>query len=1116
MPTEISMKAKKTKRSQRLLGAFVAAMLTTVAVASVAFSASASAAVEWESTMYYAPTNLPPGETAESPGRGVIRILVANAGDSPSDGSPTVTVSLPDGVTLGDPADASSFWTCSGAQVVTCTWKFDPPFDVVKPFAWAGIPELAGFCCQHINLIVDVASDAQEGTFPVDVTISGGGGESVAQAHDVKIGREQPGFGASSFESGAFDESGAPYTQAGGHPFEYRTSILLNSRFVEPDPSGAGDVHAGAIHRQGSLNDVVVDLPPGLVGDATAVPQCRSLSDVGTSECPHSSQVGVVALTPLWGIGGGAGNVSPIYNVVPDKDAPAQFAFNSAVGIVALKPVLRSDGDMGLSVHIKNITQGHPGLISSEAVFWGVPADPRHDAMRCIGVNSIADACVGFDEGGQTSELVQSKLPHPSNAPVKPFLTLPTECSGQPLVAWAHVSSWEDIAAFEPDGDPDLNDPAWKSMAASSPPLTGCDKLPFNPSIEVRTTSSAPSSPSGLDLDLAIPQNENPDGVATAHLRDATVVLPDGMTVNPSSADGLDACGTAQIGLVSASPLRFTKAEPSCPLASKIGSVEVDTPLLDNPLTGSVFLARQGDNPFGSLLAMYMVVRGPGMIVKLAGHITADGQTGRLTTTMLRNPQLPFDVLKLRLKGGPRAPLATPSSCGMKAVTADLSSWSGQRVQATDSFSIDCPSVTGFSPDLRAGSTNAVAGAFSPFALRIDRSDRDQLLDSVAVKMPTGLLAKLRGVPLCANAQANAGTCGSASKVGSVVAGAGVGPTPYFLARELGSVYLTEGYKGAPYGLAVVVHALAGPFDLGQVVVRQALDVDRRTAQVTVTSDPLPRILQGIPLLLRTVQVDIDRSAFTKNPTSCAQKRIAATLTSQQGMTDTATTPFQVGDCHALAFKPHLSLRLTGHTQTRTGKHPGVRAVVTQRSGQAGIRRAEVRLPSALALDPDNAQALCEYKDGIEPDLERHCPKGSIVGKARAITPLLNRPLRGNVYFVKNIRINRRTGATIRTLPMLVVALRGEIALNLRGTASVKGKSLVSTFAGVPDAPLSRFDINIKGGRHGILVVTDSASGPLSVCGRQIARANMAGQNGRRYDRSIRVKTSCMSGSRRR
>jgi hypothetical protein len=636
--------------------------------------------------------------------------------------------------------------------------------------------------------------------------------------------------------------------------------------------------------------------------------------------------------------------------------------------------------------------------------------------------------------------------------------------------------------------------------------MEGCDALDFDPSIDVQPVSRKPDKPSGYEISLHVPEQEDASGLATSHLRKAVVTLPEGVSVSPSSAHGLGACTSAQIAIDDPSA-------PSCPASSQIGTLSLQTPLLGEPMTGEVYVAKQNDNPFGSLLAVYLVARGPGVIVKLPGKVDADPETGQLTATFDNNPQLPFSDLTVSLKGGPTAPLVNPPSCGQKTATAELTPWSGPPpVNVSSSFSIDCPGISGFAPDFDAGAASPTGGAFSPLAIRIDRDDGEQYLGGVAMELPLGLLAKLKGVALCPDTQANAGACGIASRVGTATVGAGPGPNPFFLD---GPVYLTGPYKGAPYGLAVAVRVLAGPYDLGTVVVRQALHVDRRDAHATVISDPLPTILEGIPLRLRSVNVDIDRPGFTLNPTSCAEKHIDGVLTSTEGATAKVSQRFQAGDCQALAFRPRLGLRLTGRRQTRLGRHPGIRAKVRQPPGQAAIEQAVVRLPKSLALDADNAQALCEHADGITDDPENHCPAGSIVGRAKATTPLLNRPLAGNVYFVKNIRTDRRTGNQIRTLPMLIVALRGEIAINLRGTTSVKGGRLISKFASVPDAPISRFNLNIKGGEDGILAVTRTPGGQTSLCqARQTALVKMDGHNGRRADYRIRVKTPCKANKR--
>jgi hypothetical protein len=1082
--------------ASRHVPVLVASLLIFLGVLAAA-PVHASAAVEWTVEPNVAPTNLPPG------GQGGLSLALGNAGDSQATGWPTVEFQLPTGVTL-QTTNPSEAWACTGVgdpQTITCDnfgFAFLPDFWPVEgQYAMAAEP---------LSVILSVAPDAPEGTFDLPITLSGAGAaDSVIHVGTLRVGEDQLPFGITpdTFEAGAFDEAGNDYTQAGGHPYVARTSFETTTRFVEPSEQSPW---AAIIQQEGRLKDAIVDLPAGFVGDPTAVPACDNPSMVWAGTCPAASQVGVATFDhpSAWNL-----RMSGVFNVVPESNAPAQFAFQAPTGPVLLTPVLRSDGDWGLSVHSKSASEGTT-LRGVSVALWGVPADPSHDPQRCSQPSIVGGKCVGHDSLGNPPGQAGATDPRTSSAPLKPFLTNPTECTGDPELISIHMSDWNDPASYEADGDPNLGDSRWASATAAAPPISGCSQLGFDPEITVTPTTSAPDSPTGLDFTLRVPQTDNPNGLATAHLRNTTVTLPEGMTVNPSSAEGLAACSSAEIGLVSKAPLRFTKLAPSCPPASKIGSVEVDTPLLDDPLTGDVFLASQKDNPFGSLLAMYIVVRGPGLLVKLAGHVEADPDTGRLSTTVLDNPQVPFETLRLRLKGGERAPLATPSTCGPQTVTAHLSSWAGHDISVADSFEIDCPGLSGFAPTVAAGAISPVGGGFSPFLLRIARGDREQLLSGVTVDLPQGLLAKLRGVPPCPSDRAAAGTCHAASRIGTAVAGAGVGTHPFFTAPQHGSVYLTSGYKGAPYGLATVVRAIAGPFDLGEVIVRQALYVDRATARVKVVSDPLPRILEGIPLRLRSVEVTTDRPGFTRNPTSCSEKQVRTRLTSTLGASHTAVNRFQVGDCQSLSFKPRLTLRLTGKRQRRTGAHPGIRATVTQAAGEAGIRQAVVRLPKALALDESNARALCEYVDGVRDDLERACPAGSIVGRARAVSPLLERPLVGNVYFVKNVRRDPRTGRAIRTLPMIVAALRGEIAINLKGASSVRGGRLVSTFQSVPDAPVSRFNLNITGGRNGILLVTRTRRGEIDICrGRQTAVSGMTGHNGKRRGRLIDVQAPC-------
>ena len=1126
------------------------AAIAGLALALLAMPSRADAEVAWEATTSWAPTVLQPG----TPGRGIVEVEIGNVGDEQADGGwPTVEVALPPGIVMDASEDGGGIgWACAGAgdpQIVTCTNPVAPfiPFLWPQPHTYTG----GNLFYAPVRFTVNVASDAPLGTHDVTVTVSGAGADQpITEVDAVPVGGAPLGFGLveGSFKAGAKDAAGADYVQAGGHPDEAVVSFVPTKKFDDP---GIGvPPTSGNITPVGSIKDSVVELPAGFMGNPQAVPTCR-LHLVESDSCPPSTQIGIAEIN---NIGSLEVQMRGLYNVVPHQDAPAQFAFNSGGGgTVMLTPVVRSDGNWGVNVNTRNATEANP-LFAAQVTVWGNPSDPSNDHQRCAVPSHVGDTCSGFNSaGGQVpnAEITGAHTPHSSVIPPRPLLTNPTRCDGQPDITTMHLSPWQSPARFEADGDPDLTDPLWKSYSAAAPPLTGCDALSFVPTIDVATTSGKPGAPSGLEFKLNLPQTDAVDGLATAHLRNATVTLPPGTTVNPGSADGLASCGSAQIGLVSSSPVRFTKLEPSCPLASKIGTVEVDTPLLADPLHGDVFLAAQGDHPFDSLAAIYMVIRGPGILGKLAGKVRMNSETGDITTTVIDNPQVPFETLTVRLKSGDRAPLTLPSTCGNHEIEADFSSWAGHDVEVSDGFTVDCPGTAGtFDPTFVAGTGNPIAGDSSPMRLRVTRAAGKEL-GRIDMSLPRGLLAGPRDVAVCTDAQLQIGaaktgrelqtmpSCPVESQIGTTTVGVGSGVSPFFPlipgTAATGRVFLTGTHHGsdvpAPagmrkiaYGAAIEVPAVAGPFDLGRVVVRAAIYADPATADLRVVSDKLPRILtvrsgsaadavDGVVVNARDVRVDVDRADFVRNPTSCREQQFVAAIQAQDGTTVSRSTRFQVGECAALAFRPRLGLRLTGRRQVRTGGHPGVRAVVRQAGlAEAGIRRAVVRLPRSLALDPDNAQGLCEFDQGTRPDLESHCPKGSIVGRARATSPLLKRPLAGNVYFVKNVR-RGASGNLIRTLPMIVVALRGEIAVNLKGESSTtRDGKLVNTFANVPDAPVSRFNLNIKGGRNGILTVTRTARANINLCANpngHVAQTVMNGHNGKRRNVGVRVKTPC-------
>jgi hypothetical protein len=889
----------------------------------------------------------------------------------------------------------------------------------------------------------------------------------------------QAALSVASFDQQVLAADGTTLTQAGAHPDAVRTDVTL-----ETTTNALGN----AIPRGGNLKDLIADLPLGFAGNPKAVPECPvSLFVAGaaapvSSSCPAATQIGLMTLTIA--VGGAIVPIDPVpvYNVKPPPGVAAEFVFKFANAIVFLDASLRDD-DYGVRVTSRNASQVLT-FVGASLTLWGVPADSKHEGERfCL--EAISPGCV-------------------SDAAKQAFFANPTSCGPEGVggVTKLRVFAWDDRNVFTEAssfahvaGDP-----------GSQLATMGCDLLPFHPSFALRPDSLEPDAPTGLAVDVSFPLDGlvNPTGLAGAHLRTARVVLPEGMTVSPSSADGLQACSDEQLAVGTHAPIR-------CPEASKIGTIVATTPVLDEPLEGGIYVGSQkSDDPeSGEMFRIFLVLENDerGIRVKLPGRVRANKDTGRIETVFTDLPQVPVGTFSLRFKSGPRAPLATPPSCGEKTVEAVLTSWGGQVANLKDTFDIECPAgLGGFEPSFEAGTILPAGGAFSPLAVRINRPDRQQYLSGVSVEMPGGLLAKLKGVALCGEAQASAGTCPSESRVGTATVAAGPGSTPFFVQ---GPVYLTGPYGGGPYGLSVAVRAVAGPFDLGTVVVRQALFVDPVDAHVSVRSDPIPSIVKGVPLRLRSVNVDVDRPNFTLNPTSCSEKQIGATFASTQNAISKRVSRFEAADCRELGFSPRLTLRLTGRRQTTTGRHPGLKAVLTQPRGQAGIRKAAVELPLSLALDPEHAASddLCEFEEGQKPD--PHCPPSSVIGTATALTPLLNHPLTGNVYFVKNVRIDKQTGRRIRTLPTLLVALRGEVSLNLRATTSIRARRLVSTFAAVPDAPVSRFTLNLEGGRRGILTVNGD------ICRRkQRAARALTGQNRVRSDRSIRIGTPCPHQSR--
>jgi hypothetical protein len=628
------------------------------------------------------------------------------------------------------------------------------------------------------------------------------------------------------------------------------------------------------------------------------------------------------------------------------------------------------------------------------------------------------------------------------------------------------------------------------------PPITGCGKLEFAPSFTAKLTNPEASAPSGIDTELVIPQDETPDGLATSTMKSARVTLPEGVTINSAAGDGLEGCSADQVG--------YGKREDShCPAAAKIGSIEVEVPALEDTLHGAVY--QRTPEP-GHLFRFWVVSDEQGVNLKLPAEIEANPVTGQLTTvfngidTLGGLPQVPFSSLRLQVSGGPRAPLATPASCGTYLTHYSFAPWSGRPAVNGDApmeVTQGC-GKGGFSPKLEAGSLVPFGGKFSPFVFTLTREDGEANPQTIALHMPQGLLAKLKGVPLCPDAAASTGNCPAGSKIGSIAAASGVGGAPLWIpqpGKAPAAAYLAGPYKGAPYSVVSVVPAQAGPFDLGLVVNRAGIFVDPETALATIKTDPLPQMLEGVPITYRTLHVEVDRSEFVINPTSCAEKQISATVTATDGRAAEPSTGFQATRCARLKYTPTLKLSFTGSTK-RTG-NPAVKAVLTQEPNQANTKAATVILPGSQFIDNSHINNPCTRVQFAA----EACPVKSILGTVSARTPLLAQPLRGKVYF--------RSNGGDRELPDIVADLRGSLRVTLVGYIDSVNGRVRTRFLHVPDAPVTKFSLKLFGGQKGLIENSEN----LCRTGRR-AEIHLRAQNGRLQDSSPRIAAPCSDSQR--
>jgi hypothetical protein len=835
------------------------------------------------------------------------------------------------------------------------------------------------------------------------------------------------------------------YTQAAGHPNFGITNFAFDYREVGL---------ASAKEPEGKVKDVRVDLPPGLAVDPEAVEACPE-AVIEKFECPAASQVGeeeAVGTAELsLGLKTTVTEPFDVYNVARKPGEPARFGVEvtsttlSAAELLTkhkLRSVIYLEG--GISWHSEAATSENSGVQSGD----------YHEYFKIQNVP-------------QEPEIVQSKLifwgvPHEHQAQAKDnaFLTMPSSLNDceDPQTTWLHVDSYENPGNF-------IADPVQTILQNKDHTVltaTGCNQLAFNPTLSLDPELSTRDQPDGATVDLHVPQaTAEPSKVNSPDVQTAEVALPEGMTLNPSAANGLQACVNVQLG---------------CPAASQIGTVTVNAPGIPNGvLSGGIYVGTQAsqDPESGNEYRILLSAEAPtyGVGLRLEGHVKANRTTGRLTATFTENPQVPFEDIILKFNGGARAPLANPLTCGSATPTAKIDPYSGPSPNVkttTTGFTVGsgssapCPSPLPFAPTQSTHDQSASAGAFTSFTLNLARGDGQQYLSQVKTVLPAGLLGAIPSVPLCAEAQASTGTCAAASEIGKATLTAGAGPEPYLFS---GRVYLTGPYGGAPYGLSIVVPAVAGPFNLGTVVTRATIGVETYSGQVVVTAS-VPTIEGGVPVRLKTLSVAVNRPKFLFNPTNCGPLSTSSALSSILGATLGLATPFQIGECTKLPFKPSLS----AYSGAKTSKLGGasLEVKIAQAAHEANIREVQLQLPKRLPARQSTLKQAClaaSFETGPAPGT---CASSSRVGNATVSTPVLPDKLTGPAYLVSH-------GG--EAFPDLDLVLSGDgVKVVLVGHTHISSTGITtSTFETLPDVPISSVVVDLPVGPQSVL----SANGNL-------------------------------------
>jgi hypothetical protein len=1023
-----------------------------------------------------------------SEGSGRLVLTLTNLGDAPVDGSGTpvtITDELPEGVVAYDvEASAGGFDVYGG--------RATPPTPVSCVIGGGEVActyegELPSYSAIEVEVLALLEGSPPVTGAPGRITVSGGNAAPAEAVQSIKVSDEPVSFGIEKFSAVLEEEGGKPASQAGAHPFQLTTTLQLNAgRAHTTSDKGVDGAHWLATEQPALPRNLRFPLPAGLAGNATTAPQCDMATFLRNyRECPDEAVLGVSAVTFIesanFGLFRGPG---PVFNVSPSPGEPARFAFNVAGDPVIIDTAVDPDDQYRIIASVSNASQ-LVQFLGATTTFWGVPGDPRHDSARGEDCLHQAGPCE-----------------RPAELSEDAFLRIPTQCA-TPLDFGLSVEPWNVPIGSVVDS---------KSFAGS--PLIGCNRVPFDPSIASAPTAKLAESPSGLDFKLSMPNSGllNKEAIAEGQPKRIEVTLPEGMTLNPSQAEGLATCSPAQY----AREKFNSRPGEGCPEASKIGSVTSHTPLIDEPLQGALYVAEPHNNPFDSLIALYIVARAPerGVLVKQPLEVRLDKQTGRIVTIADHAPPAPYEDFQLHFREGGRSPLVTPPACGSYDIIAKFTPYSAQNPQAPEpsevvtrksTFTIEhgvdggaCPpgGVPPFDPGFEAGSINNDAGSFSPFNMRLTRKDGEQDMTKFSAILPPGVLGSLAGVGKCseagiAAAKAKTGkeeqaspSCPQSSQIGHTTVGAGVGSVLTWIP---GKLYLGGPYKGDPLSVISITPAVAGPFDVGNVVVQEALTLNPKTAEVQVdgsASDPIPHILEGVPAKLRDLRVYVDRDRFILNPTSCEESSVKSTLfggyldvfSAADDVPVGLSTRYQAANCANLGFKPKLNLKLKGGT--RRGAHPGLKATYTPRKGDANLKGLTVRLPSSAFLDQAHIRTICTRVQFAA----KNCPKAAQYGFIKATTPLLDEPLEGPVYL----------RSSNHKLPDLVFDLHGLVDVEVATRIDSVHGGIRATVEEAPDAPLTKVVLRMQGAKKGLIVNSRNLCG-----GRNRANEAFRGQNGK-------------------